>query len=167
MQTVKTIVFTFCLASLCAGVLLHLFPDAAAKRCMKAVAGLYIMAAVLSNVQESQTVYSELISQISTASGTATEYAAEAQGDSFAENILSQSSASLNAQYTQILCAQGYDVSAEVILIQEGDIILLQSVQIISSTELSQAAQDALTDYLKETLYVAEVVFLVQEEGVL
>lgn len=159
MQTMKDVVFTFCLASLCAGVLLHLFPDAAARRCMKAVAGLYVLSAVLGGAQDAQVIMEEMVQGIS-ATGESAALGYDTSASGFEDNLLEQSAQGLNAQYNAYLAANGYDASVEVILVQTDGTVVVQGACVTASTPLSIEAQNEISVYLCEALALSEVTFV-------
>ncbi|MFI3169549.1 MAG: hypothetical protein R3Y06_06390 [Faecalibacterium sp.] len=159
MQTMKDVVFTLCLASLCAGVLLHLFPDAAARRCMKAVAGLYVLSAVLGGAQDAQVMMTEMAQSVSVANeSTALVYDTDTSG--FEDNLLEQSAQGLNAQYDAYLAAEGYDVSVEITLAQTQDAVVVQAACVVANTPLSIEAQGDISAYLCGALALSEVTFI-------
>ncbi len=164
MQALKSLVFTFCLASLCAGVILHLFPDAAAKRCMKAVAGLYILSALLSSVQGADAFLTDATVQLAQASEQAQEGIQQSTGDDFTDTILAQTASSLNSQYAAELAAMGYTVGVEVALLQTDQSVVLQGVCVTASTTLTEQEKAAIRGYFS-TVFANVTVSFLEEAG--
>lgn len=104
-----------------------------------------------------------MVSQLE--SDSASSITAEDSTD-FVDSILSQSEASLSAQYTAALTAQGYEVSAAITLVQMGDDAMVQGVSVTSTAALTQEQQAEISDYFAQAIGVSEVAFLSEEEGV-
>lgn len=164
MQSVKELVFTLCLASLCAGVVLHLFPDAAAKRCMKAVAGLYVLSAVLGVAQGASGALAALDASVQSGSQSAVLSDASADSDAFTQSVLAQAQAQLNAQYSAYLAAQGYDGTVSVALQQTGENVVISGVDIALNVAITAAQSATLTDYFVQNLGV-DVVRIAQPDS--
>ncbi len=160
MDTVKQIIFTLCLASFSAGVLLHLFPDAAARRCMKAVAGLYILSAVLGGVQDGSVLLQELQTELVVLEGSLQSDVQAGDESSFESALLTQASQSLEAQYNAYLTEQGYDATVAITLVQGENSMIVQGICVMSAAALSPAQESALADYFMQALDAQTVSFI-------
>ncbi len=166
MSTLKQVVLTLCLASFSAGVLLHLFPDAAAKRSMKAVAGLYILCAVLGGVQDGSFFLQEAQHELMALEGALQSEIESSTEGAFENTLLTQATQSLESQYNAYLIEQGYEATIAITLVQGENSMTAQSVCITSAAPLLPEEENALTGYFTQVLAMQEICF-VSGEGAL
>ncbi len=157
MYIVKNLVLTLCLSSLCAGVLLHLFPDASAKRCMKAIAGLYVLSAVLNGMHSTQMV----VENASYSTNAMVDHYAQADDvNGFGANLLAQTKDDLDEQYRVYFMRLGYDVQVSVALARFEETVIVKEVTVTTNGPLSDQAKEEISTYLCENLALDTVVFL-------
>ncbi len=167
MNSFKNSVLVLCLASLCSGVILHLFSDAAAKRCIKAVAGLYILVAVLG---ANSTMGATLATALEDANALVQSTANESEStlaletDASVESILlAQTEAQLEAYFLQKFVAEGYPILyTDITLVSEDGVAHAQHICIESETALSIEAQQEISLAIASELAADEVQFTVQ-----
>ncbi len=136
-----------CISCLTAGVILQIFEKDSAKRCIKAVAGLYILVAVLQGCGD----FEQNLQTWSTAQADALTLPTEQEYD-FSANLLTESSAQLSKRYSDVLLAKGVVAQVVVEMQNINDTINVASVAVWSDEELTAQQKNDFAELLKTEL---------------
>ncbi len=147
MQTIKELVFVICIACLTAGVILQIFEKDSAKRCIKAVAGLYILVAVLQGCGD----FEQNIQTWSTEQTGALTLPTEQESD-FSTSLLEASSIELANRYKSILLTRGIVADVIVIMSKVDEVITVKTLEVYSENELIEEDKNYFSELIKQEL---------------
>ena len=147
LQAIKSAAAAFCAACMISGILIRLMPQGNARRCINAIAGLYILVTLLSAVP----VFAAELPQLQQPAVTAQP----GQATSFSDRVLAQSEEQLAQHYqTELAVPQ-----VEVVLARDKTGTYVQEIVLVTETALSEQEKEQLTRRLQQELQPVRIQF--------
>lgn len=157
MQTIRLAVKAFCIACITGGLIVRLIPGDGARKCIKAVAGLYIVVAVLHAFENAVPVWPRQKVSLP---------AAAPQVSSFEDGVLAQSQAALEEYYAAVFRASGMEVQLSFCLRTDGAGTYVESAAVKSAAPLTGQQRAEIEKRLTGELLVESVAFIAEDDAV-
>lgn len=154
MDALRSLVRTFCIACIAAGLVQALIPPSGGRKVIKAVAGLYILLAVLHGAQNLPAAFAAAV--LTPAQSTDSVPAQSGCGS----QILRESERRLAETCRNTLLENGVDAQVSITLSQENDTVCISRILLTTSQTLSpemrRQAADLLAAYGAEEIVFEE-----------
>lgn len=158
MQTIRLAVKAFCAACITGGLIVRLVPGDGARKCIKAVAGLYIVVAVLHAFGNASPVWPQR-------KGRALLPAAAPQASSFEDGVLVRSQEALEEYYAAVFHASGMEVRLSLSLQADGAGTYVKSATVKSAAPLTGRQRAEIEKRLTGELLVESVAFIAEDDA--
>lgn len=157
MQTIRLAVRAFCAACITGGLIVRLVPGDGARKCIKAVAGLYIVVAVLHAFENTSPAWPQRKASLP---------AAAPQASSFEDGVLARSQAALEEYYAAAFRASGMEVRLSLPLQADGAGTYVKSATVESAAPLTGQQRAEIEKRLTGELLVERVAFITEDDAV-
>jgi hypothetical protein len=154
MDALRSLVRTFCVACIAAGLVQMLLPPSGGRKVIKAVAGLYILLAVLHGAQNLPAAFADAVLQ------SAQSSASVPAQSGCSSQILRESERRLSETCRNTLLENGVDAQVSITLSQENGAVHISRILLTTSQTLSpemrRKAADLLAAYGAEAIAFEE-----------
>lgn len=157
MQAIRLAAKAFCTACIVSGLVVRLVPDDAARKCIKAVAGLYIVVAVLQPFGNDTPAWPQYSVSLP---------AAAPQASSFSDSVLARSQAALEEYYAGVFRTEGMDVRLLITLRADNTGTYAEAVTVESAAPLSAQQRAEVQNRLAGDLLVKSIEFITEDGAV-